>query len=152
MAADLVSQSSFSAVLFSDSLDRFWPLLAGEADAAGVTRPGILLATRPEALVTAPTAATIRYAGPLLDFGQVVILEPQADTLLILAGLGQSYGVAGQVITEATPVGLMAQSAENRSTGGDGGGTGRSETLYIEVRQNDTPVDPATWFDLGPGQ
>lgn len=125
---------------------------AGEADAAGVTRPGILLATRPEALVTTPMAATIRYAGPLLDFGQVVILEPQADTLLILAGLGQSYGLAGQVIAEATPVGLMTQGAENRSTGGEGGGTGRTETLYIEVRQNNIPVDPAIWFDLGPGQ
>lgn len=125
---------------------------AGEADAAGVVRPGLLIATRPEALVTAPMAATIRYAGPLLDFGQVVILEPQADTLLILAGMGQSYGRAGQVIAEATPVGLMKQSAENRSTDGDRAGNGRSETLYIEVRQNDTPVDPATWFDPGPGQ
>ncbi len=125
---------------------------AGEADAAGVTRPGLLLATRPEALVTAPMAATIRYAGPLLDFGQVVILEPQADMLLILAGLGQSYGSAGQVIAEGTPVGLMTQGTENRSTGSDGAGTDRSETLYIEVRQKDTPVDPATWFDLGPGQ
>lgn len=125
---------------------------AGEADAAGVTRPGVLLATRPEALVTAPMAATIRYAGPLLDFGQVVILEPQADTLLILAGLGQSYGRAGQVIAEATPVGLMRQSGEIQSTDGERGGTGRTETLYIEVRQNDIPVDPATWFDFGPGQ
>jgi len=125
---------------------------AGEPDAAGVTRPGILLATRAEALVTTPTAATIRYAGPLHDFGHVVILEPEANTLLILAGLAQSYGVSGQVIPEGTPVGLMGASAENPSTGGDGGGTGRSETLYIEVRQNDAPVDPANWFALGPGE
>ncbi|MEP4195125.1 MAG: peptidase M23 [Aliishimia sp.] len=129
---------------------------AGEADAAGVARPGLLLATRPEALVTTPTAATIRYAGPLLDFGQVVILEPQAGSLLILAGLAQSYGAAGQVISEGSPVGLMGTgprvAAENPSTGGDGGGTGRSETLYIEVRQDDAPIDPATWFALGPGE
>ena len=115
-------------------------------------RPGLVIATRPAALVTAPMAATIRYAGPLLDFGQVVILEPQAETLLILAGLEQSYGIAGQVIAEATPVGLMPDATEIQSTGGDGTGTGRSETLYLEVRQNDTAVDPATWFELGPGQ
>ncbi len=123
---------------------------AGEADAAGVTRPGLLLATRPEALVTTPTAATIRYAGPLLDFGQVIILEPEAETMVILAGLDQTYGTAGQVISEGSPVGLMGGNAENRSTGGDGGGTDRSETLYIEVREQDAPVDPATWFALGP--
>lgn len=129
---------------------------AGEADAAGVTRPGLLLATRPEALVTSPTAATIRYAGPLLDFGQVVILEPRAESLIILAGLAQSYGNAGQVIAEGTPVGLMGTgprvATENRSIGGDGAGTDRSETLYIEVRQDDAPVDPATWFALGPAE
>ena len=36
----------------------------GEADAAGVSRPGLTLATRPRALVTAPWPATIRYLGP----------------------------------------------------------------------------------------
>ena len=38
----------------------------GEADAAGVNRPGMILATRPRALVTSPAAATIRYQGRFL--------------------------------------------------------------------------------------
>ena len=80
---------------------------ADEADAAGVARPGIVIATRPRALVTSPTAATIRYLGPLLDLGQVVILEPGADTLFVLAGLDVIYGEIGQVISAGTPVGLM---------------------------------------------
>ncbi len=126
---------------------------AGEADAAGVVRPGILLATRAEALVTAPTAATVRFVGPLLDFGQVVILEPRAQDLIILAGLTDTYGRAGQVIAAGTPVGLMggpSTSNENRSPIGDGAGTDRTETLYIEVRENNRPVDPTKWFSLGP--
>ena len=41
---------------------------------------------------------TIRYRGPLLDLGNVVILEPQPDTLFILSGLAEVYGTAGQVI------------------------------------------------------
>ncbi|MDZ7906854.1 MAG: hypothetical protein U5N10_00470 [Gemmobacter sp.] len=45
----------------------------GEADGAGVRRPGMMLATRPQALVTAPWSGTIRYRGPLLDFGNVMI-------------------------------------------------------------------------------
>ncbi|MEZ5674302.1 MAG: hypothetical protein R3D81_03325 [Thalassovita sp.] len=46
---------------------------ADESDAAGIARPGVVLATRPRALVTTPTAATIRYLGPLLDYGNVMI-------------------------------------------------------------------------------
>ena len=126
-----------------------------EADAAGIARPGIILATRPGALVHAPTAATIRYVGPLLDYGNVMILEPQTDILFVFAGLNITYGEMGQVITEGTPLGLMGglkitASADNTDTGlstvGDGAGNGRSETLYIEVRQQNVPQDPVSWF------
>lgn len=119
-----------------------------EADAAGIKRPGLLLATRPRAIVTSPTAATIRYQGPLLNFGNVMILEPRADTLFVLAGLEVVYGEIGQVIAAGAPIGLMggAESGEELSTDGDGTGTVRSETLYIEVRQDNVPQDPASWF------
>lgn len=124
---------------------------AGEADAAGITRPGILLATRPGALVTSPTAATLRYVGPLLDFGNVTILEPRPGTLVVLAGLGVSYGKTGQIIAAGTPLGLMSGLPEQGdatalSTDGEGGGAAASETLYIEVRQDNVPLDPLTWF------
>jgi len=124
---------------------------AGEPDAAGVTRPGILVATRPGALITAPTAATLRYVGPLLDFGSVTILEPRPGTLIVLAGLGLSYGETGQIIAAGTPLGLMSGlpglgDADALSTRGEGGGADRSETLYIEVRQDNVPLDPLDWF------
>lgn len=124
-------------------------------DAAGIARPGLLIAARPRALVISPTAATIRYRGPLLDLGNVVILEPQPDTLFILSGLAEVYGAAGQVIPAGTPVGLMGGSAPQAgailSLSGEGGGTDRTETLYIEVRMDNSPVDPATWFRIGKG-
>lgn len=123
---------------------------AGEADAAGVVRDGLVVAARPRALVTAPTSATIRYRGPLLDLGNVMILEPQADTLFILSGLAEVYGEAGEVIPAGTPVGLMGGTVPEigaiLSLSGDGTGTERSETLYIEVREGGSPVDPETWF------
>ncbi len=123
---------------------------AGQADAAGITRPGIVLATRPRALVTTPTPATIRYRGPLLDLGNVVILEPQADTLFVFSGLSDVYGEAGQVVPEGTPVGLMGGTDPEigtiLSTSSEGTGTDRSETLYIEVRVSGDAVDPETWF------
>ncbi len=123
---------------------------AGETDAAGVKRPGVVLGTRPRAIVTSPTAATIRYRGPLLDLGNLVILEPQPGLLFVFSGLQEVYGNTGQVIPEGTPVGLMPGETPEigaiLSTSGDGTGTDRSETLYIEVRQDNSPVDPESWF------
>lgn len=125
---------------------------ADEPDAAGIARPGIILATLPDALVTAPVAATIRYIGPLLDYGQVVILEPQAGVLFVLAGLDTVYGGAGEVVDAQAPLGLMGsdgtKNATDLSTDGDETGADRSETLYIEVRRNNTPEDPSLWFRM----
>lgn len=122
----------------------------GEADAAGIIRPGIVVATRPGALVTTPTAATIRYRGPLLDYGNVMIIEPQAGTLFVLAGLEVVYGDAGEVLPAGSPLGLMggadpsAESIVQQAATGTGGD--RTETLYIEVRQGNVPENPETWF------
>lgn len=112
---------------------------AGEADAAGIRRPGLVIATRPEALVTAPWPATIRYRGPLLDYGNVMVLEPAAGYLMVLAGLGVVYGETGDVLSAGAPVGLMPQGA---------GGEDRSGTLYLELRTGTDPVDPSEWFAL----
>lgn len=123
---------------------------AGEADAAGITRPGLVIATEPRALVTAPWAATIRYRGPLLDYGNVMILEPGDGYLLVLAGLAELYGETGQVLPAGTALGLMGGNAPNAdlilADAGKGGGANRSETLYMELRQGGTPVDPGIWF------
>jgi len=122
----------------------------GEADAAGIRRNGLVVATRPRALVSSPTAATIRYRGPLLDLGNVMILEPQPDTLFVFSGLAEVFGEAGQVIPEGTPIGLMGGATPEigaiLSLSGEGSGTDRSETLYIEVREGESPVDPSNWF------
>jgi len=128
---------------------------AGEADAAGITRPGIVIATRPRALVTTPAPATVRYRGPLLDYGNVIILEPQAGILLVIAGLDVVYGKTGEVLPGGSPVGLMGGPVIGDdgllTATGDGAGFRRTETLYVEVRENNTPVDPETWFKTDEG-
>jgi septal ring factor EnvC (AmiA/AmiB activator) len=122
-----------------------------EADAAGIKRPGIVVATSDNALVRTPTAATIRYRGPLLDYGLVSILEPQQDILYILAGLSTVYGDIGEVLPAGSPVGLMGMSEifdEKNLIGtlNESGGL-RGETIYIEVRVNKAPENPLTWFE-----
>lgn len=122
----------------------------GEADAAGISRPGWLVATRALSVVTTPWPATVRYHGNFLDYGNVIILEPANDVLLVLAGLEEVYGNIGDVIPAGTAVGLMGGEmpeldafVENAK---DGAGAGLSETLYIEIREGGRSVDPEDWF------
>ncbi len=122
------------------------------ADAAGIRRPGIIIAARPRALVTAPVAATVLFRGPLLDYGNVIILEPAADVLFVIAGLEEVYGEAGQVIPQGSPIGLLGGDVPNANgklsqSGSNTGGTA-TQTLYLEVREGQSPVDPADWFVL----
>lgn len=124
--------------------------LPDEADAAGVRRPGVTLATRAHALVTAPWPATIRFRGPLLDYGNVMILEPGDGYLLVLGGMETLYGEVGEVVAANAPLGLMGgpatASAEFVAVGPDGSGGRDTETLYMELRQGARPVDPMAWF------
>ncbi len=124
-----------------------------EEDAAGLKRPGIVLSTRPLSLITAPWPATVRYAGPFLDYGNVIILEPDAAYLMVLAGLDQVYVELGQILDQDEPIGLLGGSQpateEFLIEASQGGGTIDQETLYIEIREDGTPTDPARWFALG---
>ena len=133
-----------------------WPVLgriilhAGETDAKGVTKPGVTLATRPLALVSAPWAATIRYRGPLLNYGNVMILEPGQGYLLVLAGLEQVYGEVGDVVSQGEALGLMGgvetATADIQRPAATGAGASDSETLYVELRNGADAVDPTEWF------
>jgi septal ring factor EnvC (AmiA/AmiB activator) len=121
-----------------------------EADAAGIRRPGLLVATRPRALVTSPWPSTVRYAGPLLDYGNVIILEPQNGYLLVLGGLAEVYGRTGEVVDAGVPVGMMGGDEPDAGTilveTSSGGGQRRTETLYMELRVDQEPQDPVSWF------
>lgn len=123
---------------------------AGEADAAGITRPGLVLATEPGALVTAPWHGTVRYRGPLMDYGNVVLLEPGEGWLMVIAGLDAVYPRVGEVVAQGDALGLMPGGAV---AGGDefvrpDAVATRSETLYLELRHDGQAIDPADWFDL----
>ena len=124
----------------------------GEPDAAGVARPGVVIATEPRALVSVPVTSTLRFRGPLLDYGTVAILEPAPGTLFVIAGLGQVFGDAGEILPEGAPLGLMGgetPDADAILTGGPAtGDAARAESLYLEVRDAGEPVDPGTWFRL----
>ena len=118
----------------------------------GSGRPGVRLAAAPRALVTTPVAATILFQGPLLDYGNVVIIEPAADVLFVMAGFAEVFGTTGQVLPAGDPIGLLGAPeghndgilTENLDvvSGQD------AQALYLEVREGQTPVNPDAWFAL----
>ena len=123
-----------------------------QEDAAGINRLGIIVATSPPAVVVAPTVATIRYQGQLLGYGMVSILEPKKDILLVFSGLEKTFGRIGDIIYPGDPLGIMSggtstakaslQESINTTS------AYRSQTLYLEVRENQTPQNPLLWFDF----
>ncbi len=125
----------------------------GQSDAAGIRRPGWVIATGPKAIVTTPWPATIRYLGPLLDYGNVVVLEPGEGYLMVLAGLDQLYGRLGEVLPKGAAVGLMGGAELDSQailiSSAQASGAERSETLYMELRWNSEAVDPKGWFAAG---
>ncbi|TVP73464.1 MAG: peptidase M23 [Rhodobacteraceae bacterium] len=112
-----------------------------QPDAAGIVRQGLVLATAPEALVTAPWASTVRYAGPLAGQGEVIILEPDEAMLMVLTGLGEIFVATGEIVPLGAPLGSMPPVTVSS------GPTGiRPQTLYFELRYETNPIDPEPWF------
>ena len=111
-------------------------------DAAGVRRPGLVLSALPEALVTTPWSASVRYAGPLPGLDQVIILEPEDAILMVFAGLDTVFVDTGEILPQGSPIGTLPASDDPDA---QGAGT-RSQTLYFEMRRDGNPIDPEPWF------
>jgi septal ring factor EnvC (AmiA/AmiB activator) len=116
----------------------------------GSGRAGLRIAAEPRALVTSPAPATILFQGQLLDYGTVVILEPAADVMFVMAGFAEVFGTIGQVLPVGAPIGLLGADTtlnDGILTENQGNGTGQTaQALYLEVREGQSPVNPATWF------
>ena len=68
----------------------------------------------PFALVTAPADAIVRYAGPFLEYGYVVVLEPDPTTMIVLAGLAQLRVETGAPVRRGELLGAPRRKAARR--------------------------------------
>lgn len=103
---------------------------------AGTRAQGVVIAAAPGAAVTAPASGTISFAGPFMDYGEVLILERRDGYALILAGLGETRVAIGQAVSAGEVIGALPRAVE------------RSSELYFEVRRQGTPVDPERWLPV----
>ena len=121
-----------------------------QPDISGVRRPGIFAEAAPLALVAAPFDATIRFAGPFQDYDNVVILEPQVGTLMVLAGIKRLFRAEGDVLAKGDPIGQLGGNEttdeEFLIEASSETGVQVARTLYIELRKDGESVDPTPWF------
>ena len=117
----------------------------GETDA-----PGVRFSAPAYAEVYAPWPGVVRFAGPFGDHGGVVILEPEPGMLMVFGGLGDIWADPGALVLQGQPLGAMGGPAPEADefliASGEGSAALGRETLYMEIRENGAPVDPATWF------
>jgi septal ring factor EnvC (AmiA/AmiB activator) len=103
------------------------------------------------AQVTAPWDATVRYAGPLIDYGEVVVLEPAPGYLVVIAGLARLDRSAGEAVLAGERLGDLGGPLPTgeeflREAASEGIQIAR-KTVYLEIRKSGTPLDPEDWFD-----
>ncbi len=110
-------------------LRRFGGPLAGGGLANGMT----LAATR-GATVVSPGEGIVQYVGPVKGWDVILILRLAGGYHLVLAGLENSSVKVGQSVAQGQRVGRAANGRQSTSE------------LYLEVREQGTPVDPARWL------
>lgn len=105
----------------------------GDMTDSGITSKGITIRTRPNAQVISPYDGTVLFAGPFRGYGQLLIIEHGDGYHTLLAGIGRLDTSVGQSLLAGEPVGIMVAQSK--------------PTLYIELRKNGQPINPAGWLN-----
>lgn len=116
----------------------------GQADASGAHMQGDTLQTQSGAIVTAPSDATVLYAGPFRSYGQLLILDAGDGYHVVLAGMGNIGVSSGQSLLAGEPVGAMGET--RLASAASFAGEGALPVLYVEFRKDGKPVDPSPWW------
>ena len=106
----------------------------GDPLAGGGRSNGLTLSTEKGAKAVSPAAGLVQYVGPVKGWDVIVILRLAGGYHLVLAGLERTSVQVGQSVAEGQPVGWATDGRQATSE------------LYLEVREQGSPVDPARWL------
>lgn len=109
----------------------------GERTEAGPAN-GVSYRAPPLARVVAPCAGRVAFAGPFRSFGVMLILDCGGGFHFVLAGLDRLDVAVGTAVQVGEPVGVMP--------GWDPQGGGARPALYLELRRDGLPVNPAPFL------
>jgi septal ring factor EnvC (AmiA/AmiB activator) len=146
-AGERARQASAEARPFAEARGRARPpaqgrLVAnwGQADAGGTASRGMAFEAVPEATIVSPWHGTVAYAGPFRGYGVILIVDSGDGYHWFVTGFGRLDVAPGQPVRAGEPVGQAP-----------GAGAARP-VVYVELRRNGQPVDPAPWVALPNGK
>jgi len=116
----------------------------GDADDYGGTEKGVSIATPARATVSTPIDGWVVYAGPYRSYGQLLILNAGGGYYMVLAGMERSNVSVGQFVLSGEAVASMGDGAARTAAAVAIGAA--QPILYIELRKNETPIDPGPWW------
>lgn len=100
----------------------------GEASESGARARGLTIIGSPGALVAAPAAGRIAYAGPYRGYGRIVIIDHGGGWTSLITGLERLDSAVGDEIDQGAPLGRAAR---------------RDPRVTVELRRRGVPVDIA---------
>ena len=112
----------------------------GGAIRKGIRRKGLTVATRANAQVVAPHDGKVVFSGPFRGYGLLLIIEHSEGYHSLLSGLARIDAIIGQSLLSGEPVGRMGDLGAER------------KQLYVELRQNGTPINPLPWMTAQNGK
>lgn len=110
----------------------------GEALPSGGRSQGLTIAGAKGGQVNSPAAGVAQFVGAVPGWGVVLILKIRGEYLLVLGGFEEVSVQNGQSVAAGDAVGRLP------------GGAKSNPELYVEIRENGAPKDPARWMPGAP--
>ncbi len=99
----------------------------GARTEGGTVSQGLTLQPREGALVVAPAAGRVAFAGPYRGYGRIVILEHEGGWTSLVTGMARVDVGVGEQLLSGAPLGIAAP---------------RDPAITLEVRRDGEPVNP----------
>lgn len=106
----------------------------GSEENLGEFSKGLVIAARPGAQAVAPYDGQVVFAGPFRGYGRILIIEHRDGYHSLIVGLARIDASVKQWVLAGEPVGIVGEHDS------------RDARLYVEIRWNGRPIDPANWF------
>ena len=97
----------------------------GEALPSGMRASGVSIGARPGAIVVAPAAGRVTFAGLYRGYGGIAIVDHGDGYMSIVTGLASNIARIGDTVTAGSPLGRAGR-----------------EGVTVELRQDGKPVNP----------